>query len=267
MSIKFNLFINYCLLSIIHCFSYEIINETNYEKLEYNEINAVFIIKKNKSNLNIPNDGFIFSFNKIFKNKPKHLSFLYSIPNFQNYYGEYLVFSYYEGCDIRLTTSSKKDIINNNFKTKDNSDVVFFRIRLPNKMNFNVLPVYLPFIKNNYFMNGEYFKVDIILNWKKGKGVLLFNDSYVWNVANDQGKKDKHNVKTKTNFYHNSIKNDDFHIILYNFKANSTCYIKNLQLCEDFCDSKVEEVYKKYLNIYYLKYNILGMLISIFVIM
>ena len=63
------------------------------------------------------------------------------------------------------------------------------------------------------------------------------------------------------------IKNDDFHIILYNFKANSTCYIKNLQLCEDFCDSKVEEVYKKYLNIYYLKYNILGMLISIFVIM
>ena len=46
MSIKFNLFINYCLLSIIHCFSYEIINETNYEKLEYNEINDVFILKK-----------------------------------------------------------------------------------------------------------------------------------------------------------------------------------------------------------------------------
>ena len=267
MSIKFNFFINYCLLSLIHCFSYEIINETNYEKLEYNEIDDVFFLIKNKSHLNIPNDGFIISFNKTFYNKPKHLSFLYTIPNFENYSGGNVDFSYYEGCDIRLTTSSKSDIIENNFKTKDNSDVVFFRIRLPNKMNFNVLPVYLPLLKNNYLMNKEYFKVDIILDWKNEKGILLFNNSYVWNVANVEGKKDKFNVKTKTNFYHNIINIDDFHVILYNFKSNSTCYIKKLQLCEDFCDSKVEEVYKKYLNIYYLKYNILGILISIILIM
>ena len=73
MSIKFNLFINYCLLSLIHCFSYEIINETNYEKLEYNSNNLEFFLYKNDKNEISINDGFYIKFNNI--SRPKHLSF------------------------------------------------------------------------------------------------------------------------------------------------------------------------------------------------
>ena len=265
MSKKFFLFIFYCLINFIYCFTYSKINESNYQKLEYDFGNDEFILIKNKSNNNIPNDGFFIDFNQTF-NQPKHLSFLYSIPNFENYDDSFIYLSFYEGCDVRLTTTSESEILKNNYKTNDNSDVIFFRIRLPHKINFNELPVYIPQVKNNYKMNEEYYKIDILMDWKKSKGVLLFNEQYIWDVANSQGKKDKFNVKTKTYFYHNSINSSDFHVILYNFKPNTTCYIKNLKLCENFCDSKIESIYQKYLNEFYVKYNILFILFYLIVI-
>ena len=264
-----NKFISIFFFCYIYChYNYNFINKTNYETLEYNSNNLEFILYKNDKNEISINDGFYIKFNNI--SRPKHLSFSFKLP--YQYVSPYLIAnlrfligntnyessaSDFEGCDLRLTSINYDNLISNNFKTK-NSDLIFFRIIHFNKINLNDLPIYIPqtinifnetsYIKDNK-NNETYIQIDIILNWKKKKAILFLNKQYIWNIASlDKTKKDKYPVKTETDFYHENFSGDMNKIILYNFKKNTYCQIKNLNLCEDFCNEEISNLYKFHIS-------------------
>ena len=264
-----NIFIIFFFFCIIYChYNYNYINKSNYETLEYNSNNYEFILYKNEKNEISINDGFYIEFSNI--THPKHLSFSFKLP--YKYVSPYLLAnldfligntnyessaSDFEGCDLRLTSINYDNLISNNYKTK-NSDLIFFRIIHFNKINLNDLPIYIPqtinifnetsYIKDNK-NNEAYIQIDIILNWKNKKVILFLNKQYVWNIASlDRTKKDKYPVKTETDFYHEDFSGDMNKIILYNFKKNTYCQIKNLKLCEEFCDEEISNLYKSYIS-------------------
>ena len=105
----------------------DIINGELYDILKYDAINNEFNIKKNQFNYSI-NDGFIIDFGKM--KVPTQFSFSYLIDNYNES-------EFFEGCDIRLTSITKDELKDNNYKTGIENDVIFFRIRHPDKINFN----------------------------------------------------------------------------------------------------------------------------------
>ena len=90
--------------------------------------------------------------------------------------------------------------------------------------------------KTNY---NTWNDIDIILDWTQTKVFILYNNNSI-NPAN-------HFNDFSTYFYHESLSmgvTKPSKIILYNFSANSSCLIRNLSLCEEFCDIATQNSFK-----------------------
>lgn len=217
----------------------DIINQELYDILNYDDINNEFNIKKNQFNYSI-NDGFIIDFGKM--KEPSQLSFSYLIDNHNNT-------EYFEGCDIRLTAITKDELKENNYKTGIENDVIFFRIRHPDKINFNDLPIYIDHNHSNFNMNGIYNNIDIYINWEKKKAHLFLNNRGRWNIASSDHTDDVPN-KITADFYHENIPDPTkvTKVLIYNFSPNSQCKIKNIKLCHDFCSVVYRKTYISYMS-------------------
>lgn len=235
----------------------DIINGELYDILKYDAINNEFNIKKNQFNYSI-NDGFIIDFGKM--KVPTQFSFSYLIDNYNES-------QYFEGCDIRLTSITKDELKNNNYKTGIENDVIFFRIRHPDKINFNDLPIYIDHNNSNFNMNGIYNDIDIYLNWEKKKAHMFLNNRGRWNVASSNHTDAVPN-KITADFYHENIRNASkvSKVLIYNFSPKSQCKIKNVKLCNDFCSTVYRKTYFSYMSSKYIKNKIYKILL-IFIIL
>jgi hypothetical protein len=96
------------------------------------------------------------------------------------------------------------------------------------------------FTENNY--DSEYKEIDIFLNWHTHKIFVLFKSKIIDNTLNYD--------EMLTDFYHKNLHQNTTNpnkLILYNFYPNVHCELKNLEVCEDFCDiSKFYKIYFLY---------------------
>lgn len=137
---------------------------------------------------------------------------------------------YAEQCNLRLTNYTIEQLRNSSHKTF-NSDPVFFRIRTNNSIVLNDKYFYFTnFSQNNY--DSTYKNIDIFLDWDGNKIFMLYEKNILDNMLpfNDMF----------TDFYHKNLgKNytNPNKVILYNFHPNTSCTIRNLQICQDYCDA------------------------------
>ena len=180
----------------------DIINGELYDILKYDAINNEFNIKKNQFNYSI-NDGFIIDFGKM--KVPTQFSFSYLIDNYNES-------QYFEGCDIRLTSITKDELKNNNYKTGIENDVIFFRIRHPDKINFNDLPIYIDH-NNSNFNNSNVLQKSLIKNFPIFQGCIEY-------VGSKPSGKSKINYKLYQQNVLNCINDKTYEAILANNKKN-----------------------------------------------
>lgn len=231
--------------------NYYLLNTSNYDQLEiftyYNRnisINNItnvtnpnehiIVINKNSSNYSI-NDGIFIDYKNKLQN-PKHLKFSYFI----NYTSDKIFDEdndKYEACNLRLTNYTINQLLNSTYKT-NHSDPLFFRIRSNTSLTINDKSFYLDKEKYN-FKRLDFTNIDLILNWEDQNILLFYNSELVDDTLSI------HNLMT--DFYHIDLeknKTNPNSIILYNFYPNTLCYIKNLQICEDFCDEETKSKYR-----------------------
>ena len=239
--IVFSLFFYIC------CYTVDLIDGSKYKNIQFDSIKEEFTLSKNSIDYSI-NDGYILEFNNV--SRPMHFSFSYLISNVISNS------TTFEGCDIRLTSTNKDTLLENEYKTMISTDIIFFRIRHHDKINLNDLPLYIDYNTSNYNMSGKYNTVDLFLDWKKKKVTLFLNQRGEWNIASLEKSNDKKHEITAS-FYHEDLPKDIIpnKVILYNFSPNSTCSIKNIRLCDNFCTISDMKIYKQYMNSKFLSIN------------
>lgn len=240
------------------CYTVDLIDGSKYKNIHFDNIKEEFTLSKNDINYSI-NDGYMLEFNNI--SRPMHFSFSYLIPN------DISNTTTFEGCDIRLTATDKDILLENEYRTMLSRDIIFFRIRHYNKINLNDLPLYLDYNTSNFNMSGMYNTVDLFLNWKKKKVTLFLNQRGVWNVASLE-KKNAKKHKITASFYHEDLPKDIIpnKVILYNFSPNSTCSIKNIRLCDNFCTISDMKIYKQYMNSSFISINYIIIILVMLII-
>ena len=236
----------YIILTLISiCLNFEIttVISEHYTNINYNSTSNIFNITK--GNYSTINDGYFLIFNNT---KPKQLSFSFLIQNEVN-------IPLFEACDIRLTSISLNKLKKQNYSTKSKSDIAFFRIKHKNKVYLNDKPIYIGYNKSN-FNQSNFTDVDIYFDWDLSKAYLFLNHKGIWNVTSDN-KNDSKIIDTTVDFYHEDIdKNVSVNkVIMYNFIANTTCVIKDLKLCDDFCDNNYKMEYDLYKSGMFLTVN------------
>jgi hypothetical protein len=236
---------NYSFIDEKHYNSYGIFSKEIFSELEdfgYKNLTSVedsFFIYLSKGNSNYSiNDGYMLEFNQFEGEKkimsPKHLRFSFII----NLFNYTILTKSFELCNIRLTNSTLKQLqssSNITLKTS-NSDPLFFRIRTNQSVTINDQSYYLANSTYNY--NSGLIHIDAFLNWNDSTVLVLYNK----NVIDQRLSVEDHWV----NFYHNDLDKSNTipnKIIIYNFFPNSSCLIKNIELCEDFCDEDSRQLF------------------------
>lgn len=128
-----------------------------------------------------------------------------------------------------MTNATFDNLKKNDYRTL-NSDPLFFRIRTNNSIILNDKYFYFTnFTENNYDSN---FKtIDLFLDWNKNKIFTLFKRKILDNTLTYS--------EMLTDFYHKNLNENVTNankMVLYNFHPNTSCVIRNLEVCEDFCD-------------------------------
>jgi hypothetical protein len=126
---------------------------------------------------------------------------------------------------------TKDNLISNSFRTNF-SDPIFFRVKSNRSIAINDKTFYLT--KDYYNVNSGFVDIDIFLDWSMQTIMLLYDKMYIDYMlsASDQ----------ITNFYHNELTVNETmpnKVLIYNLFPNTSCIVKNLQLCEEYCDQGI----------------------------
>jgi hypothetical protein len=136
---------------------------------------------------------------------------------------------YFETCNLRLTNATTDNIISNYYRT-NYSDPIFFRVKNNNSITINDKSFYLA--HDNYNINNGFIDINIFLDWDSKTALLLYNNTYIDYMLSLGDH--------ITQFYHNSLNINETmpnKVLLYNLYPNTSCVVKNLELCEDYCDA------------------------------
>jgi hypothetical protein len=226
-------------------FHYSMLNTTLYannSKIFLNTTQAQsknpdYVIYLNKNNSkNSINDGYIIDFSEYTSIiNPKHLKFSYNILS----NNPTSITS--EGCDIRLTNYTQQLLQQNNSYLSNVSDPLFFRINANNTIKVNDQSFYMDSQNRTNFAGSNFFffnEIDLFMDWDTQTIVMLFNKVLIDSTLS---------LSDLTfGFYHDGLQANvtkPSKVLVYNFTPNTTCVIKNLALCEDFCDLQSQNIY------------------------
>lgn len=201
----------------------------------YSNNDYYLAVKKNHLNYSL-NDAFFFDFGQHQKIlNPKHLQFGF-------YIGEVKDPDNFEGCNLRLTNFTLESLLNNSLRT-NYSDPLLFRIRNNQSISINDQSYFLNFTSYNYNSPIGFSLVDLFFNWETNSILFLHNKNMLdMNTGEDN---------LFTSFFHINLMQNytkPSKVLFYNLQPNTSCYLKNLVLCEDFCDEESRMLYMNYTN-------------------
>jgi hypothetical protein len=192
-------------------------------------------VKKNHLNYSL-NDAFFLDFGAHQKiENPRHLQFSF-------YIGEVNDPDNFEGCNLRLTNFTLESLLNNSLRT-NYSDPLLFRIRNNQSICINDQSYFLNFTSYNFKSPTGFNLVDLFLNWETNSILFLYN-KLMLDMYSGQD-------ELFTSFFHINLMQNytkPSKVLFYNLYPNTSCYIKNLVLCEDFCDEESRLLYMNYTN-------------------